>query len=222
MKTFFTQPIPTRPIALSDFAKRLLDATLCLFAILLLIPVFIVLAVLIRMDSTGPILFRQRRVGLNGETFTCFKFRTMYANADEALHRQAIKRFAAGESLSDDSNARFKLANDPRITRVGAILRRTSLDELPQLFNVLFGDMSLVGPRPAIPYELENYKDWHHERHNVKPGITGLWQVYGRSTVGFDEMMKLDVQYAKKASVWLDIKLIMLTIPAMLMQRGAR
>ena len=146
----------------------------------------------------------------------------MCQDADPNVHRLAIQRFAAGEMLSDDPNAPYKLTNDDRITCIGAFLRRASLDELPQLLNVFRGEMSLIGPRPAIPYELETYKEWQHLRHRVKPGLTGLWQVYGRGRVGFEEMMGLDVEYTTSWSVWLDLKLIALTIPAMLAQRGAR
>lgn len=222
MKILDTRPITFRSFNFSDFSKRVLDLSLSTLALLVLAPIFAILILLIRLDSSGPVFFRQQRVGKDGKLFTCLKFRTMYHNADQSVHREAIKRFANGEALSDDANARFKLLNDRRITRMGSLLRRTSLDELPQLFNVLFGDMSLVGPRPAIPYELDFYKDWYHNRHNVKPGITGLWQVYGRSRVDFDEMMRLDVEYAAKPSFWLDVKLILFTVPAMILQRGAR
>lgn len=222
MKTLDSLQTTYRSLAPSDVAKRVLDFVLSAVALLLLIPLFLIIIVLIRTDSAGPVFFRQQRVGKNGKLFTCLKFRTMANNADQSVHREAIKRFANGEALSDDDGARFKLANDRRITKIGSFLRRTSLDELPQLINVLRGDMSLVGPRPAIPYELDFYKEWYHDRHNVKPGITGLWQVYGRSRVDFDEMMRLDVEYATKSSFWLDVKLILLTVPAMVMQRGAR
>jgi exopolysaccharide biosynthesis polyprenyl glycosylphosphotransferase len=222
MKILDTRPITFRSLNLSDLCKRALDLVLSTLAVLLLFPLLLLLIVLIRLDSPGPVFFRQQRVGKDGKLFTCLKFRTMHHNADQAVHREAIKRFANGEALSDDADARFKLTNDRRVTRVGSLLRRTSLDELPQLFNVLSGEMSLVGPRPAIPYELDFYKDWYHNRHNVKPGITGLWQVYGRSRVDFDEMMRLDVEYATRPSLWLDVKLILFTVPALLLQRGAR
>jgi lipopolysaccharide/colanic/teichoic acid biosynthesis glycosyltransferase len=202
--------------------KRLLDIVGSLIALILVAPLFLVIMILVRLDSPGPAIFRQKRVGKEGKLFTCLKFRTMYYNNDDTIHRSAFRRFAAGYTLSDDPQSRFKMVNDSRITTLGKWLRRTSLDELPQFINVLCGEMSLVGPRPAIPYELENYKDWHHQRYGVKPGLTGMWQVHGRSRVGFDEMMRLDVQYATGWTIWLDIKLLALTIPAVIMQRGAR
>lgn len=202
--------------------KRLIDLLVSGTALLLLSPLLGLIGLLIRLDSRGPALFRQERVGQDESRFTCFKFRTMYQDADPDVHRLAIQRFAAGQTLSDDPDAPYKLTNDSRVTRTGGFLRRTSLDELPQLLNVFRGEMSLVGPRPAIPYELETYQEWQHLRHRVKPGLTGLWQVYGRGRVGFEEMMALDVEYATSWNVWLDIKLIALTVPAMLEQRGAR
>ncbi len=202
--------------------KRAFDLLISSFALLAFSPLFLLIAVCIRLHSPGPILFRQARVGKDGKIFTCFKFRTMYWGADQNVHRLAFRRMASGYPMSDDVNTPFKLSNDKRITRVGALLRFTSVDELPQLFNVLLGDMSLVGPRPAIPYELEYYKQWHHERHRVKPGITGLWQVYGRGATNFDEMVALDIKYVTSWTIGLDMKLIILTVPAILSRRGAR
>jgi lipopolysaccharide/colanic/teichoic acid biosynthesis glycosyltransferase len=203
-------------------AKRLLDIVLSSLVLLVLAPILMLIIVMIRLDSPGPAFFRQTRVGKGGRHFTCLKFRTMRQNADQSVHLQAVQRFVSGQAVSDDPEARFKMTNDKRVTRIGALLRRMSLDELPQLINVLRGEMSLVGPRPAIPYELQYYKEWHHQRNTVQPGITGMWQVYGRSIVGFDESMTLDVRYVNELSFWLDVKLILLTIPTMLMQRGAR
>jgi lipopolysaccharide/colanic/teichoic acid biosynthesis glycosyltransferase len=145
----------------------------------------------------------------------------MRQGADEVVHQKAIERLWAGERLSDNPESQFKLTDDPRITRVGRRLRQTSIDELPQLLNVLQGEMSIVGPRPAIPYELRYFSDWHHERHAVKPGITGLWQVRGRGGLDLNDMLKLDVEYARTWSIWLDLKLIALSIPAVLKGRGA-
>ncbi len=209
-------------IEMREVGKRVLDSVLTIPALLLLAPLLGIIALLIRLDSPGPALFRQARVGRDGNLFSCLKFRTMRHNADQTVHRLAYQRMAAGGVMSHDSSAPYKLMNDDRITRIGKFLRQTSLDELPQLFNVLSGDMSLVGPRPAIPYELENYQDWQHRRHEVRPGITGLWQVYGRGTVGFEGQMRMDVTYAVGWTLWLDIKLIALTLPVMLLQRGAR
>ncbi len=206
----------------SEHAKRLLDLWITIPALVVLSPLFVLVGVAIRLDSRGPVFFRQERVGKDAKIFTCYKFRTMRHGADQTVHLLAFAGMAAGKPMSDDPATPFKLARDTRVTRIGTLLRRTSIDELPQLLNVLRGEMSIVGPRPAIPYELEHYKDWQHRRYTVNPGITGLWQVYGRGTTGFDEMMQLDVEYADNWTVWLDIKLIALTIPAILTQRGAR
>ena len=212
---------PKDGLCLQKFAKRLLDIIVSALAISLLLPVFVVLGMVICLDSPGPALFRQRRVGQHGKLFTCLKFRTLYHNANEEVHRQAIRRLWAGERLSADPNSPYKLTEDSRVSRVGRWLRRTSLDELPQLFNVLRGEMSLVGPRPAIPYELEHFQEWHHERHDVKPGITGAWQVGGRGRLNLEDMLKLDVEYARTWSIWTDLKLIVLTIPFVVRGGGA-
>lgn len=202
--------------------KRTLDVAISALALIGLAPVFLLVAVAIRLDSPGPVFFRQERVGRGGRTFRCFKFRTMRHNCNQDVHRRAFIVMARGGTMSDDPDAPFKLKGDARITRAGALLRRTSLDELPQLINVFRGEMSLVGPRPAIPYETENYDAWQHDRHIVKPGITGLWQVYGRGRMGFAEGIALDVQYALTWTLLLDLKLLALTVPTMLMQKGAR
>jgi lipopolysaccharide/colanic/teichoic acid biosynthesis glycosyltransferase len=202
--------------------KRLLDIVISVVAIILLAPVFAALWLAVRLETPGPAIFRQQRVGQHGEVFTCLKFRTMFYNADENVHREAIQRLCAGERLSDDPGSPYKMAGDPRVTRVGRWLRWTSLDELPQLINVLRGEMSIVGPRPAIPYELEHFQAWHYERHKVKPGITGLWQVRGRGCMNLEGMLKLDVEYARTWTVWTDLKLIALTVPSVLKARGAR
>ena len=205
-----------------ELAKRALDIALSVLAIVLLAPVLIAVWVAIRLDSTGPALFCQLRVGRDEKPFICFKFRTLRRNADENVHREAIRRVWANETISDDPDAPYKLTDDSRVTRVGRWLRRSSLDELPQLFNVLRGEMSIVGPRPAIPYELEHFRDWHHKRHIVKPGITGVCQVRGRGRVGPDVMLEMDVEYAMNWTLWTDLKLIALTFPAVLRGRGAR
>lgn len=208
--------------AFDDGLKRAIDLVLAVPALIVLTPVLLAVGLWVRLDSPGPALFRQTRVGRGGRPFTCLKFRTMVHRADETRHREAMKRMVAGERMSADEAAPYKLSGDDRITRAGRWLRRSSVDELPQLVNVIRGDMSLVGPRPAIPYELEDYAGWHHLRHSVKPGITGLWQVYGRGRLGFEDTMAMDVSYATTHSVWLDLRLILLTIPVLLMQRGAR
>ena len=185
--------------------KRAFDFTASGLALVLVSPVLAVVALLIAVDSRGPVLFRQSRLGQGLEPFTVLKFRTMQASASDRAHREYIARLAAGE---DDGDGLKKLTVDPRVTRIGRLLRRLSIDELPQLLNVVRGDMSLVGPRPAIEYELEHYDPKHYERFSVKPGITGLWQVSGRNRLGFLEMLDLDVEYARTAGIVLDLKIL--------------
>jgi exopolysaccharide biosynthesis polyprenyl glycosylphosphotransferase len=207
------------------FVKRVSDIIISLAALTILAPVWILISILIRLDSKGAILFRQERVGMDGRIFLCFKFRTMRSDADDTIHREAYRKNIAGEldSNHDADEAVFgKVKNDPRITNVGRWLRRSSLDEIPQLLNVLLGDMSIVGARPPIPYEVEEYALWHRRRLDMKPGITGLWQVSGRNRLTFDEMVKLDLFYIENWSLWLDLKIILLTLPAVLRGDGAR
>jgi lipopolysaccharide/colanic/teichoic acid biosynthesis glycosyltransferase len=211
----------TRGDRLQKLGKRSFDVIVSLGALVLLAPFFPLLWLIVYLDSRGPVIFKQERVGQDGRLFTCLKIRTMYYGADECIHQKAIERIWAGEKISNNPESQFKLTDDARVTRVGRWLRTTSMDELPQLLNVLRGEMSIVGPRPAIPYELRHYTDWHHERHSVKPGITGLWQVRGRGGLDLNEMMKLDVEYSRTWSLWLDIKIIALTIPTVLKARGA-
>lgn len=206
--------------------KRGMDLTIALTALVVFSPLMAVIAGLIRATSPGPAIFRQTRVGRRGKEFVCYKFRSMVANADSQVHREYVKAFAAGRldqahAVRDRGGLRYKMANDNRVTPLGRFLRRSSLDELPQLFNVLKGEMSIVGPRPDVPYSVELYKDWHRIRLEAKPGITGLWQVRGRSSVPFEEMMRLDVEYVLHPSIWTDIKILMATIPAVILTRGA-
>src|SRR5262249_32551511 len=170
-------------------------------------------ALAIRLDSQGPIIFRQKRVGKDGAEFDLLKFRSMYVDCDDTLHRQAIERYLQGRKLNEASDAAspYKLGDDPRITRVGRVIRKTSVDELPQLWNVLKGQMSLVGPRPPLPYEVEMYSSRDRLRLTGKPGLTGIWQIYGRDRVPFDEMVEMDLIYLQQQSLWLDVKLILLT-----------
>ncbi|QOZ46257.1 sugar transferase [Bradyrhizobium sp. CCBAU 53340] len=205
-----------------EFGKRALDVVICVLALPMLALISTGVWIAIHLDSPGPALFRQRRIGRDEKPFTCFKFRTLRHNADENVHREAIRRAWANEPLSNDPAAPYKLTDDPRVTRVGRWLRRTSLDELPQFLNVLRGEMSIVGPRPAIPYELEYFRDWHHTRHIVKPGITGLCQVRGRGRVSLEVMLEMDVEYALNWTLWTDLKLIVLTFPVVLRGHGAR
>ena len=192
--------------------KRLLDIAGSAAALLLFLPGFLLVALLVKLSSKGPVFFKQERLGQFGKTFTFLKFRSMYADNDPKIHQTFIKRVIKGEhdgEAEGGGKAVYKMTNDPRITRIGRFIRRTSLDEVPQFINVLQGDMSLVGPRPPIAYECEEYDIWHRRRVlEVKPGITGLWQVKGRSRVRFDEMVRLDLQYARDWSLWLDIKIL--------------
>lgn len=197
------------------FLKRLLDFTGAALGLLVAAPLMAVIAVLVKLDSPGPVLFAQRRAGLHGRRFRMLKFRTMHADAD------ARKLDLAHLNQSGDSRL-FKVPNDPRITRLGALLRRWSLDELPQLWNVLVGDMSLVGPRPFFESDLADYEAHHFRRLDVKPGITGLWQVNGRSdVVDFEEVVRLDREYIGQWSLWLDLSILVRTVPAVLRRRGA-
>jgi exopolysaccharide biosynthesis polyprenyl glycosylphosphotransferase len=205
--------------------KRCIDIIGSLSALVLLSPLLMVIAALVKLTSKGPVLFKQERVGQYGIRFTFLKFRSMYFRSDSNIHRAYVKQLISGNQVHEGPESRrgvYKIKDDPRITRVGRFLRKTSLDELPQLFNVLAGEMSLVGPRPPIPYEVEAYDIWHRRRFlEVKPGITGLWQVEGRSRVKFDEMVRLDLKYAKTWSPWLDIKILLRTPGAVLRGDGA-
>ena len=207
-------------------AKRFMDLAGSVAAIFLCLPVFLAIAIAIKLTSKGPVFYRQVRLGQYGKRFTFLKFRSMYFKSDSSIHEQYVKQFIAGTTAPDQDRdgpkKPYKLIADPRVTAVGGFLRKTSLDELPQFFNVLKGDMSLVGPRPPVVYEYESYDLWHKERLlAVRPGITGLWQVDGRSRVTFDEMVRLDIRYARSWSLWLDIKLLLRTPYAVMSADGA-
>jgi lipopolysaccharide/colanic/teichoic acid biosynthesis glycosyltransferase len=207
---------------LSAAACRALDVIGSAVLLVMLVPVFAALAVAIRLDSRGRVLYRQRRVGRGLAPFTVNKFRTMRSGAGHETHRQFVIGLIAGEPRNADAEPNFfKMADDDRVTRVGRLLRKTSLDELPQLWNVLRGDMSLVGPRPPIPYEVEHYPPHWFDRFAVKPGMTGLWQVSGRSQLTLEEMITLDVDYARNRSLWLNIKILARTLPVVIAGRGA-
>jgi lipopolysaccharide/colanic/teichoic acid biosynthesis glycosyltransferase len=200
--------------------KRIIDMTVSLVLILLMLPLFGIIAALIKISSPGPVFFRQQRIGEKGKLFTFLKFRSMYVNNDDSIHRQYVTRLIKGE-VSENEGV-FKITDDPRVTAVGKILRKTSLDELPQFFNVLKGDMALVGPRPPIPYELAAYQLWHFRRFmECKPGITGLWQVEGRSKTTFDGMVRMDIRYSRAQSFLGDLRLILKTPAALLFAKGA-
>jgi lipopolysaccharide/colanic/teichoic acid biosynthesis glycosyltransferase len=221
-----------KPHRLHILVKRTIDIVVTLFALVMLLPLMLIVALAIKLDSSGPVLFVQDRVGVKRLTkhgtviwalrpFRFYKFRSMRANADPSLHRAYIADCRNGHGVTKSNKAPYKLSNDSRITRIGRILRKTSLDELPQLLNVLKGDMSLVGPRPALSYEVALYDDHHYERFAITPGITGLWQATARSRVSFEEMLRLDIEYVRRWSLWLDVKLICLTVPAVILCRGA-
>lgn len=199
--------------------KRAIDVVLAGTVLLLLLPGLALVALLVRLSSPGPALFRQTRVGRNGEPFEMLKFRTMHAGVDDAAHRRYVSLLLAGEAQPHDGL--YKLDKDPRVTRVGAALRRTSLDELPQLINVLRGEMSLVGPRPALPYEVGQFPDWAAPRFLVPPGLTGLWQVSGRNRLTMTDGLRLDVEYVTRQTVLLDLVILLRTVPAVL-AGGAR
>jgi lipopolysaccharide/colanic/teichoic acid biosynthesis glycosyltransferase len=206
--------------------KQAIDIAGSALLLILCIPIFLVIALVIKVSSKGPVFFRQQRVGQYGRCFTFLKFRSMYTDNDPSVHREYTTKLIGGEiehsPSTSDGKVIYKLTNDKRITRVGKLLRRTSLDELPQLVNVLKGDMSLVGPRPAMPYELAAYQTWHRRRVlEVKPGITGLWQVTGRSSVSFDEMVRLDLRYATSWTLLLDLKILVSTPRAVIEGTGA-
>jgi exopolysaccharide biosynthesis polyprenyl glycosylphosphotransferase len=195
------------------FAKRAFDLIIGSAILLLLVPVIPAVALMIRLDSQGPVLYRQERVGKNGRMFKFYKFRSMRADSDRLR--------AELEKSNEMTGPVFKMKNDPRVTSVGYFLRRSSLDEIPQIFNVLKGDMSIVGPRPALPGEVAKYEAWHRRRLDVKPGITCLWQVAGRGHVGFDEWMRLDIEYMSRRSLGADLRIFVKTIPAVIARRGA-
>ena len=206
--------------------KRAIDIAGSALLLALCSPLFLAIAVAVRLSSKGPVLFRQQRVGQYGQCFPFLKFRSMYVNNDHLVHQKFITEMITNDAerqpAGKNGDGVFKLKNDTRITRVGRFLRRTSLDELPQLLNVLKGEMSLVGPRPAIPYELAAYQTWHRRRVlEARPGITGVWQVAGRSRVKFDEMVRMDLRYAMAWSPWLDLKILLRTPLAVIRGTGA-
>lgn len=216
------------------YSKRVMDIILASLLLFLLLPLFVFISILIKLDSVGPIFFvhdrvgsRRRKLPFGGkgweiQRFPFYKFRSMKSDSDESLHKAHIEAYMNGElDTADVEGAKVKIKNDPRITRVGNFLRRTSLDELPQLVNVLKGEMSLVGPRPVPVYEAEGYEEWHRARLAALPGITGYWQVKGRGNVSFEEMINLDLEYIRDASLWLDLKILFLTVPAILSGDGA-
>jgi exopolysaccharide biosynthesis polyprenyl glycosylphosphotransferase len=214
MVTLFRSPLSSSARVL----KRGSDLIIAALALAILSPLWLLIALLIKLDSRGPVFYKQERVGMDGRVFLFYKFRTMRAGTGDTQHREFQRRYIRGQPDSnqgDEERPAYKLRADDRVTRVGRVLRRTSLDELPQLFNVLRGDMSVVGPRPPIPYEVESYELWHRKRLDMKPGITGLWQVSGRNRLPFDEMVRMDLYYIENWSLFLDIKIVLQTVPVM-------
>jgi lipopolysaccharide/colanic/teichoic acid biosynthesis glycosyltransferase len=204
-------------------AKRGLDIVGSALFLMAFSPVFLIISALVKLTSKGPVLFAQQRVGIDGRPFQMLKFRTMHLNADDSIHQRYMAEFIQSNRPSGaDASVPFKIVDDQRVTRIGRFLRRSSLDEFPQFWNVLKGDMSLVGPRPPIPYEVARYKRWHRRRVlEAKPGITGLWQVAGRSRVTFDEMVRMDLRYAKNHSVLTDVAILLATPRAVILGKGA-
>jgi exopolysaccharide biosynthesis polyprenyl glycosylphosphotransferase len=209
----------------SKIVKRAMDILGSALLMLILAPVLAAIALAIKLTSTGPVIFRQERLGQFGNTFECLKFRTMFTDNDPKIHREYVRSFIAGkvQEIGSDSGAvAYKIKNDPRITPLGRFLRRTSLDEFPQFWNVLRGEMSLVGPRPPLRYEFEAYDFWHRRRVlEVRPGVTGLWQVVGRSRTSFDDMVRMDLRYCQRWSLWLDLKILLATPLAVFTGHGA-
>jgi exopolysaccharide biosynthesis polyprenyl glycosylphosphotransferase len=221
----FFVPVDTRRLGgLAGVLKRTFDLVVALLMAVVLLPLYVAIAAVVKWTSPGPVLYVQERLGRNGRPFRFYKFRSMRHDADDSIHRQFAAMFINGDDdgciAHNGGKTVFKLDKDPRITPIGRWLRRTSLDELPQLINILKGDMSLVGPRPPIAYEIESYLPWHLERLKVIPGLTGLWQVAGRSQVSFDEMVHLDLHYINHWSLVLDLKIILRTVPVVVRGTG--
>jgi lipopolysaccharide/colanic/teichoic acid biosynthesis glycosyltransferase len=237
--TAVTYPVAAKTVYFQ--VKRVTDFTIALLSLIFIFPLMAILALLIRLDSTGNPIYKQERITSkrvvreDGSVewleipFTIYKFRTMRANCSSSIHQEFIRAYIHGDEAKMASlqqtkakeESKFKLNGDPRITRMGQFLRKTSLDELPQLWNVLKGDMNMVGPRPPIPYEVEMYRPHHHQRLHSVPGITGYWQVKGRSSISFEEMVALDVAYIEKQSFWFDWKILLMTLPAVLLDKQA-
>lgn len=199
--------------SLYEVIKRLIDVVCSFLGVLVLSPLFIIIAIIIKTTSKGPVFFSQKRVGKNGKEFNMYKFRSMVVNAEELKEKLAAQNEMSGPM--------FKMKDDPRVTKVGKFIRKTSIDELPQLWNVLKGDMSLVGPRPSLPKEVAQFEDWMYRRLEVKPGLTCYWQVSGRNNIDFEDWMKLDIRYVDERNLWIDIKLIFKTVGVLFGDKNA-
>jgi lipopolysaccharide/colanic/teichoic acid biosynthesis glycosyltransferase len=202
-------------------ARRAIDLVVGSLALVFLLPIILAVMLAVRVDSRGSAFFRQTRLGRDKKPFTVLKFRTMYTDADEKRHREFVRHLIDADEVEPEEGGLYKLHGDERVTRVGSVLRRWSLDELPQLWNVLRGQMSLAGPRPVLAYEVEVYPSWYEERFAVKPGMTGLWQVSGRNEHTYEEMVRLDIEYVRRQSLALDLKILVRTVWAVLARRGA-
>lgn len=205
--------LPIRESRLYRWCKRIFDLIVGIGVLILLLPIFPIIAIMIKMDSPGPVFFKQKRVGKDGKIFDFYKFRSMRREAESEKERL--------RQLNEYDGPTFKIKADPRITNVGQFLRRSSFDEIPQIFNVIKGDMSIVGPRPQIPSEVAQYQPWHRRRLEVIPGITCYWQISGRNQIGFDEWMRLDLEYLRTRSMRTDMTILMKTIPAVIARKGA-
>jgi exopolysaccharide biosynthesis polyprenyl glycosylphosphotransferase len=201
-------------VGTTRLVKRIFDIAVAVTALVLLLPLLLVVAALVKLDSPGPLLFNQQRVGRHGRTFRMWKFRSMYVDAEKRKQQLMARNEMQGGVI-------FKMKDDPRVTRVGRVIRKLSIDELPQLWNVLVGDMSIVGPRPLVPSEVAEYTIDERRRLDVVPGITCIWQVSGRSDIPFDQQVRLDVQYIESQSLWLDFVILLKTVPAVLLGKGA-
>jgi lipopolysaccharide/colanic/teichoic acid biosynthesis glycosyltransferase len=205
--------------------KRVFDLIVGSLGLIVISPFLLLIAILVKLDSRGPVVYRQLRIGENGHPFMMFKFRSMRVDSDTAVHQAHVIRLIqenlTPEQLNGGNNSSLKLENDPRVTRVGKFIRKNSIDEFLQVLNVLRGEMSLVGPRPPLPYEFEVYQEWHKRRLEALPGITGLWQVKGRNRVSFDEMVRMDLEYIEQQTFWLDLAILLRTPWAMITTRGA-
>lgn len=203
----------TRGFSFYEVIKRVIDVVCSFVGVLVLSPLFVVIAIIIKFTSKGPVFFSQKRVGRDGKEFKMYKFRSMVVNAEELKEKLSAQNEMSGPM--------FKMKDDPRVTKVGKFIRKTSIDELPQLLNVLKGDMSLVGPRPSLPKEVAQFEDWMYRRLEVKPGLTCYWQVSGRNNIDFEDWMKLDIKYVDERSTWIDIKLIFKTVGVLFGDKNA-
>ena len=227
MKVEFYSSIPV--IMLSQYSlgghvwkfKRGLDIIMALIALITLFPLFLAVAIGIKLSSKGPVIFKQVRIGKGGRPFNFYKFRSMHIGTDNSKHKEYVRNLIQNGSQSKSQKIKvFKVTDDPRIFKFGRFIRKTSLDEFPQLINVIKGDMGLVGPRPCLPYEWDCYDEWHRRRLTIPPGCTGLWQALGRSTVSFEEMVILDLYYISNMSLWLDLKIVLQTFPVIILGKG--